>query len=635
MESRNDFRSSLSHMSQALNTQHHVGGVPADEEGNRLITQFLTAWFYLASDVLSQCDIPEQSMKARLHNFVEAVTLLDLSDVLNICQDAADLLIGINVSSYNDFKGQLLKQHPVPEILLSRLLAPASLFLVALFECPDVKAVSLQQILSFFRYGKKLDLRTTGLEEQAILAYLDTETLLDSIRLEDASELVSGLNQIMRCWLRELNLHDLIPQHGNGSVAEGKLTLYDKYKNLQIDLYLKIVLGPCWYEFFPCGCKGELTRVSRTIFVPKTFSKLRTISMEPVTLQYFQQGVMKKLYSFIEDHSYLSRRIKLRDQTQNQQMAKQGSIDNSLSTIDLKAASDSVSWDLVKAVFAGTPLLKWLYATRSKKTKLPTGEIIVLRKFAPMGSALCFPVECLIFAAVIEYVTQKWCRTGNRVKPNFSVFGDDLIVASELTHDVILALESIGFTVNRSKSFTDGPFRESCGGDYYEGIDVSSVYYRLGAYNDKQLSPEVYSAMCSACNICAERGLHLLRSYLLGMLLPRSPYFTSTMTKSPQLYSPYPTNFHASRRWSKEYQLWLGRFCTVLSKPLSRKVDDGDDVAYFVKLAEMAMRKSHEPFSERVIGISLHGSRVLLGCVEHEVDSSSNADHAHVESLTD
>ena len=502
-----------------------------------------------------------------------------------------------------------------------RLVSPISPLLVSLFECPDVKAVSLQSVLTFLRYGKKLNLQALGLEEQAIVAYMECEDMLSALCLESVVDLVSGMNSIMKCWLRSLDLSGLVPTHGSGSVAEGKLTLYEKYKNLETDLYLKIVLGPFWSECYPIGSKGELVGISRTVFVPKTYAKLRTISMEPCTLQYFQQGVMRRLYDFIDNHPYLRMRIQLRDQTQNREMARQGSIDNTLSTIDLKAASDSVSWALVKRVFAGTPLLKWLYATRSKKTKLPTGEIVVLKKFAPMGSALCFPVECLIFAAAIEYVSQKWCQTHRSCKKAYSVYGDDLIVANDLTPSVIEALTGLGFTVNSAKSFTDGPFRESCGGDYYEGTDVSSTYYRLKAYKSRMMSPEVYSAICSAINICAERGHQNLRRHLITLLLLKRPYFTNTVSKSPQLYSPQPTNFHVRSRYSEDYQLWLGRFCTVLSRPVpvERKEDD-DDIAYFLKLAQMALREGVPPLGEPQVGITLHGVRTLLGYVEHEVD---------------
>jgi len=343
--------------------------------------------------------------------------------------------------------------------------------------------------------------------------------------------------------------------------------------------------------------------------------------MEPVTLQYFQQGVMKKLYRYIKCHPYLGRRVKLDEQEQNQLMAKQGSIDNSLSTIDLSAASDSVSWSLVKAVFHRTPLLKWIYATRSSKTLLPNGDVIALKKCAPMGSALCFPIECLIFAAVIEYVAQRWCYSERRAKPDYSVYGDDLVVPKVLTDELIEALTSLGFVVNTEKSFTDGPFRESCGKDYFEGIDVSSVYYRLSAVNTQRLSPDDFAAICSGCNNAYERDLKHLRSFYLSLILKRSPYFTNTTSKSPQVFSLQPTNFHVRRVWSEDYQEWLGRFCTAQSRPVRREFPEEDAIAYFMKLAQMSERKVRFTSSdEPVSSTSLHGTTTRLGWMLRPID---------------
>jgi len=628
MVNKNSFRERLLSMSQSmLNKIHLVGGAPAEKENQILISQFFEAWLFLASDVTYQFDTPQQARIARLTNFAVGLQRSDLVDVLNICMDAAELLINDSVTDYGTFKESIIRQHPGQESLLCRLLAPVMPLLVSLFECPDVKADTLKWVLSFFRFGKKLNLKAIGLEDQALAAYVSTESHLEAVCLDSIPELVNGMNKIMQVWLRDFNCKRLVPRHGSGSVAEGKLSIYDKYLELGIDLKLKIVLGQCWRDYYPSDPRDGIVRVSRTIFVPKTYSKLRTISMEPVTLQYFQQGVMRSIYDFIEEHPYLHGRINLRDQTQNRDMAKEGSLNNSYSTIDLSAASDCVSWSLVKRVFRRTPILKWLYATRSQETKLPDNRVIRLKKFAPMGSALCFPIECLIFAAVIEYVSQEWCKRTGMTRSRYSVYGDDMIVDTAITNDVILALESLGFIVNHSKSFVDGKFRESCGGDYYEGIDVSSVYYRVDSYSKRKLSPEVYAALCSFANLANDKGFHELRQYIVKLILPMVPYFTDTTEQSPMLYSKFPTNHHARKKWNEDFQCWLGKFVTVLSKPVDRKVVNGvpeDDIAYFFRLTQMATSGHVRRYDEEVVDICLHGSCTRLGYVLRPVEPIGN-----------
>lgn len=616
---KSELSSILTDLTPLVRCKHMMGGNPAENENQHLVSQFYEAWLYLASDVLSQCDLSITSFRQKLRNFTDVLTLVDVIEVLTICQDAATILIDGSADTYSGFKDRLSVLHPVAIGSISGLLSPISKLLVVFFEHADVKAESLRLALQFLRFGKKLNFRSIGLEVKAIASYLEIEERLSTVSFDPTIPLIAGMNRIMKVWLKELSLKNLVPGHGTGSVAEGKLTMYEKYKRLSADTYLRVVLQEQLPEFFPCGFDMNLVRESRTIFVPKTFSKLRTISMEPTAIQYFQQGVMKRLYHYIDCHPYLGRRVQLRDQSQNRNMARQGSLDNSLSTIDLSSASDTVSWALVKGVFTGTPLLKWLYATRSKTTKLPTGETIALRKFAPMGSALCFPVECLVFSAVVEYTTQKWCALHNLAKPDYTVYGDDLVVPSHLSEEIIQALESLGFIVNKDKSFCDGPFRESCGGDYYEGTDVSSLYYRLPAFRSKRIPPEVYAAICSTINLCVERDLPNLRRFLLDLIVRMKPYFSNKTTESPSLYSPTPTNYHVSRKWSEDYQLWLGKFCTVLSRPVKRVTDDSDVIAYFVRLSQMMERNAHTS-DQPVSDITLHGSTIRLGWMRREVD---------------
>jgi hypothetical protein len=93
-----------------------------------------------------------------------------------------------------------------------------------------------------------------------------------------------------------------------------------------------------------------------------------------------------------------------------------------------------------------------------------------------MGNGATFSLETLIFASILDA-----CCGHAR----YSVYGDDLIVPRDNVARVIMALKYVGFIVNTDKSYTDGPFRESCGKDYYRGTDITPFYLRSTAAWDK------------------------------------------------------------------------------------------------------------------------------------------------------
>jgi len=170
-------------------------------------------------------------------------------------------------------------------------------------------------------------------------------------------------------------------------------------------------------------------------------------------------------------------------------MAREGSHTGSLATLDLKEASDRVSNQLVRRMLENHPWLRaGVDSCRSRRAvvEFPSGrsESIRLGKFASMGSALTFPVEALVFAtcailgierALGRQLTKK---DVHRLRGQVRVYGDDIIVPVEYVHSVNEVLETFGFRVNFGKSYWTGKFRESCGGDYYDGHDVTIVRVR-------------------------------------------------------------------------------------------------------------------------------------------------------------
>lgn len=192
-------------------------------------------------------------------------------------------------------------------------------------------------------------------------------------------------------------------------------------------------------------------------FVPKTTEIHRCIAVEPTLNQYLQKGI----------DQVMRRRLKrvgidLSDQEQNKRMAWKGSLqgDDPYCTIDLSSASDSISIELVRYLLPPA----WfdvLYALRARSYE-DQGSLHVYEKFCSMGNGFCFPLETLIFGAICKAAGSK----------EFAVYGDDIIVRASVFDEVIKILRICGFKTNVQKTFGEGPFRESCGADWYAGNNV-------------------------------------------------------------------------------------------------------------------------------------------------------------------
>jgi len=221
---------------------------------------------------------------------------------------------------------------------------------------------------------------------------------------------------------------------------------------------------------------------SKLQYVPKSRDISRTICTEPSLNMFFQQGVRDVL------ERQLRRRYGIDLQTQpakNQALACIGSRNGAYGTIDLSSASDTISIGLLKEI-CPPEVFRRLMSLRSPTVKLPSGEIIQLHMVSSMGNAFTFPLQTILFSSIVvgvyealnikvEYPYDSKIVGEHRLG-NFAVFGDDIIVRREAYNLVIDLLRRCGFEVNSTKSFNEGPFRESCGKDYFQGYNVRGVY---------------------------------------------------------------------------------------------------------------------------------------------------------------
>jgi len=206
----------------------------------------------------------------------------------------------------------------------------------------------------------------------------------------------------------------------------------------------------------------SVVQYNKVSFVPKTAKTFRAIAVEPTLNSFVQKGIDQVLR-----HMLRRAGLDLSDQSENQRMARYGSIDDSeegFCTIDLSSASDSMSISLVRYLL---PRDWFNLLNRSRSPSyIDGGEEVRYHKFCSMGNGFCFPLQTLIFASIAHAVGSGKCGR------DFRVYGDDIVVRKKHFEEVVSALKICGFTPNLKKTFSEGAFRESCGADWYAGEDV-------------------------------------------------------------------------------------------------------------------------------------------------------------------
>lgn len=233
-------------------------------------------------------------------------------------------------------------------------------------------------------------------------------------------------------------------------------------------------------------------------FVPKNAKTYRSIVVEPLINSWYQKGIGK----------YIRKRLRrtgidIRTQGEkNKKLAQRASFDGSLATIDLSAASDTISQEIVYELLP----LDWVTFLRSFRTGTVKyrGDTIVLQKFSSMGNAFTFELETLIFWS-LAWACASVLRLDAR---ETSAFGDDIIIPTGAVPLLFEVLDWCGFSVNSEKSYWSGSFRESCGGDYVSGIDIRPYYQKslvsgqslfvLHNYYVRTLQPEMANMVLAA-----------------------------------------------------------------------------------------------------------------------------------------
>lgn len=224
--------------------------------------------------------------------------------------------------------------------------------------------------------------------------------------------------------------------------------------------------GTKWAEASAALGRSPIVVKGNHYFTVKKSSRTdRSCAKEPSLNGFYQLGLGRVMRDRLKQWG-----INLTTgQDVHRRVACTASRDGSSATIDLTSASDTVCTNLVKLVIPP----RWAAALESLRSPFTflDGKWIRLEKFSSMGNGYTFELETVLFSAIALAAAP-----GSTPGVDLHVYGDDIIVKSPFANDVVWALKFFGFFPNQKKTFLEGPFRESCGGDFWDGMAVRPVY---------------------------------------------------------------------------------------------------------------------------------------------------------------
>lgn len=381
----------------------------------------------------------------------------------------------------------------------------------------------LQAIVQILAFCYKIEYEPTNEQiEKAQESYRQNEADLEVWETgfnPDSGYFYRYARNIVSRIIHSANFSEIEPSHGPGSVYPSRLprdkgffqTDYEPITSVYPISEFFAGLPSSWDDLLVLrsGYMEESLRViiAKLTYVPKDSRGPRTICVHPAEAIWIQQGVRRELERCIT--KVAGRFIAFKDQTVNQTLARTSSLDRRYATIDLKDASDRLHKNLVTYLF-GEYSSQFLNCCRASHVKLSDCEIMTLRKWAPMGNCCMFPVESLVFYALVRAGIRSALGSRKADEAEVYVFGDDIIVQSEHYDIAIRSLVRSGLIPNTQKCFSKGFFRESCGCDAYKGVVITPL--RLKNVNVSTAAGAV--ALCDLAKRARLARFRYLSSYI-------------------------------------------------------------------------------------------------------------------------
>lgn len=373
----------------------------------------------------------------------------------------------------------------------------------------------------------------------------DTEAYRNRLRRSGVPCLTDYEAELIRGALRlgpVPHILDLIGKNGPGAVAERtKGAQKWVFNRRPISVPLRFYRVSAEHELALPDCATYKYGVARALQVPKDVRGPRFIACEPLASQHAQFAYERCLKLHLE--RCFRKHVFLASQRDHNRM-----LWGSSATIDLSDASDYISRRLIWRVLPDD-WKRALFAVRSSFVQLDE-HVVPLRAFAPMGSALCFPVMTLVIAGALR-------AAGLR---RFHVYGDDVIVPIRDYPVAICWLEKLGVKINHSKSCSHGLFRESCGVELFGDVDVTPIYVRRLRTAGSQVDALVLYR--SALRLSG-KGFCNLGKFLLKRVRENLAFSKASLVDL--------TCF--GQRWNRDYQRLEVRWPVETAKRITDQID--------------------------------------------------------------
>lgn len=392
--------------------------------------------------------------------------------VIAKCQKAAQAVV--SGQEYDEFV-QLIKAH----IILTS----------SFFDDLNITRDRTAALLFLLRYPKRFSPNNNDIiKEETLQDFIATENRTKQLcRREYSRFVVSHVRQVvhdMYDWdaicddIDCLEPSDIMFSNGvgqdAGSSLGSKLVAIAK-GNHGVDYFMK----PFGTIMIPIPVtQREGLHYAEVIAVPKSYKASRIIAPEDT----YRQAMAKRVEHIFRSADKRAQtrnheQIWLEDQGINQHLAEEGSITGKLATLDASHASDMISKVLFKELFparfvkAITPLLDDYIKVK--------GKLSLMQMLSTSGHSLTFRLETIVYKAIAQAAADYTSLMGGVQQPFAWAYGDDVIINSEAAALASEWYESLGLKINSDKSFWSEShlYRESCGKEYYKGIDLSTVTF--------------------------------------------------------------------------------------------------------------------------------------------------------------